>query len=132
MSVNPSDYRPICFDRYDKRCQNCSSTDSVEVHHIDGDRTNNVEDNLIPLCPTCHQQVHKETDHKSILLKTLHKRLPEESIHTGPETSESSPNIVRTHVSLKAYQIEWARENNINLSAEIRDALDERMGFDDA
>lgn len=33
----------------------------------------------------------------------------------------------RTHVNLGERHIEWAREENINLSAEIRDLLDERM-----
>jgi hypothetical protein len=31
----------------------------IEVHHIDEDRTNNVFENLIALCPTCHARVTK-------------------------------------------------------------------------
>lgn len=27
---------------------------NLEVHHIDGDRTNDVQENLILLCPNCH------------------------------------------------------------------------------
>ena len=30
----------------------------VEIHHIDGDRTNNQEDNLAPLCGYCAKLVH--------------------------------------------------------------------------
>lgn len=30
-----------------------------EIHHIDGDRQNNVPDNLIELTPTQHQRIHK-------------------------------------------------------------------------
>lgn len=33
----------------------------------------------------------------------------------------------RTHLNLYERHIRWARENNKNLSAEVRDALDERM-----
>jgi hypothetical protein len=35
--------------------------------------------------------------------------------------------LQRTHLSLGDDQLEWARENNINLSAEVRDLLDDRM-----
>jgi len=30
----------------------------LEVHHIDGDRRNNVLSNLLVLCPTCHKEQH--------------------------------------------------------------------------
>jgi hypothetical protein len=39
--------------------------------------------------------------------------------------------IRRTHVGLYERHLERADDENLNLSAEIRDALDERMGFDD-
>mgnify|MGYP000064118886 CR=1 FL=1 len=39
--------------------------------------------------------------------------------------------IQRTHVGLYERHLERADEQNLNLSAEIRDALDERMGFAD-
>ena len=41
-------------------CQECKLTvwrDSLiplEIHHIDGDRTNNSDSNLLLLCPNCH------------------------------------------------------------------------------
>jgi hypothetical protein len=40
--------------------------------------------------------------------------------------------IRRTHVGLYERHLDRADEENLNLSAEIRDALDDRMGFDDA
>ena len=42
------------------RCENCGLTEwlglpiNLEVHHIDGDRTNNSLENLQLLCPNCH------------------------------------------------------------------------------
>lgn len=37
----------------------CCGAPYHEVHHIDGDPSNNAEDNLIVLCPNCHQvRVH--------------------------------------------------------------------------
>lgn len=44
----------------DWKCENCGLTEwlgdpiPLELHHIDGDRTNNVLDNLQLLCPNCH------------------------------------------------------------------------------
>lgn len=42
------------------RCEECGNTEwlgqpiKLEVHHIDGDRSNNTLDNLKLLCPNCH------------------------------------------------------------------------------
>jgi predicted HNH restriction endonuclease len=42
------------------RCQSCGldvwmgEPITLEVHHLDGDSTNNEEDNLLLLCPNCH------------------------------------------------------------------------------
>ena len=50
----------------------------LEVHHIDGDRSNNKESNLICICKECHNQIHnphkiKETNptYKRAVLKDL-------------------------------------------------------------
>lgn len=46
------------------KCQKCllslwnNEAISIEVHHIDGDRTNNCIKNLQLLCPNCHAQTH--------------------------------------------------------------------------
>lgn len=43
-----------------RKCENCGITKwfnqpiNLEVHHVDGDRTNNELDNLLLLCPNCH------------------------------------------------------------------------------
>lgn len=44
----------------DRRCENCNRTEwynveiPLELHHIDGDNTNNSLENLQILCPNCH------------------------------------------------------------------------------
>ena len=44
------------------QCERCGISDwngekiSMELHHIDGNRTNHCFDNLIILCPNCHSQ----------------------------------------------------------------------------
>ena len=50
------------MDFYNNKCQSCgwgetniySNTIPLEVHHIDGDCTNNKFENLQLLCPNCH------------------------------------------------------------------------------
>jgi 5-methylcytosine-specific restriction endonuclease McrA len=42
------------------KCESCGNTEwfnqpiKLEIHHIDGDRTNNNLENLQLLCPNCH------------------------------------------------------------------------------
>ncbi len=46
------------------KCERCGLTMwfdvpiKIEAHHIDGDRTNNSEDNIILLCCNCHSQTN--------------------------------------------------------------------------
>lgn len=44
-----------------KQCQICGlkEPDILVVHHKDGDRGNNVYDNLVIICPNCHARIHK-------------------------------------------------------------------------
>ena len=50
------------FEKYDNKCAKCgwskinpyTGTLPLEIEHIDGDATNNKENNLILLCPNCH------------------------------------------------------------------------------
>lgn len=54
--------RKYLFIKYNYKCQKCGwgeenpYTHSIplEIHHINGDCTNNTEDNLELLCPNCH------------------------------------------------------------------------------
>ena len=54
--------RRYLFNKYSCKCQKCgwgeenpfTHTIPLEIHHIDGDCTNNSEDNLELLCPNCH------------------------------------------------------------------------------
>jgi predicted HNH restriction endonuclease len=56
-----SKIRDRLFEERGRRCEKCDwdkenpqGVVPVEVHHKDGDRTNNHGDNLIILCPNCH------------------------------------------------------------------------------
>ena len=55
-------------------CQSCRNREFEEIHHIDGDRSNNAFDNLTLQCLPCHREKHEqetpttnqETDKKMI------------------------------------------------------------------
>ena len=52
-------YQKTCYANWDKQCIICGNADGlIDVHHINGDRTDISEDNLIPLCRQHHAKVH--------------------------------------------------------------------------
>lgn len=51
-------YRRICFFVHKKECVICKENRTIEVHHIDENRSNNDPMNLVPLCPTHHTLAH--------------------------------------------------------------------------
>lgn len=54
--------RRYIFEKYDSKCAECkwdkinptTGLRPLELEHIDGDYTNNKEENLSLLCPSCH------------------------------------------------------------------------------
>jgi len=52
--------KPHLIKKRTHQCEQCNLSEwlseqiKLEIHHIDGDRTNNVEENLQLLCPNCH------------------------------------------------------------------------------
>ena len=54
--------RRYLFEKYNNSCQQCGWSKTnihtelvpLQIHHIDGDCTNNKENNLELLCPNCH------------------------------------------------------------------------------
>jgi len=53
-----TNYRAICFHAHGRACLICGEDLFVIAHHIDGNRTNNISENLIPLCHTHHLYIH--------------------------------------------------------------------------
>lgn len=68
-------YVRVCFRHHEKKCVCCDESNVVEVHHYDGNKTNNSPENLIPLCPTHHQYWHSKF-----------KYLIEQKVHDYVET----------------------------------------------
>ena len=51
--------RNSLFDRRGYKCEDCGiTTGTLEVHHVNGMRSNNTDVNLEILCHTCHQKHH--------------------------------------------------------------------------
>jgi len=57
--MSESEYREACFDAHGRECAECGVTDNLEVHHRNGDRTDNEPENLLVLCNRHHSQLHQ-------------------------------------------------------------------------
>ena len=53
----PEEIKVEVIARSNNRCCICQIP-FVQLHHIDGDPSNNSLDNIAPLCPNCHSQAH--------------------------------------------------------------------------
>lgn len=56
-----TNYRTRALAHYGQYCALCnySNIDALQVHHIDGNRSNNNITNLVVLCANCHAVQHK-------------------------------------------------------------------------
>lgn len=70
---NGSNYRFICFSYFEKKCLICEESNVIDVHHLDGNRDNNLPSNLIPLCPTHHMYLHR--GHKNLIMNQIEQTL---------------------------------------------------------
>ena len=57
---NATGYRTIAFQNHEEKCAICGFDKIVAVHHIDENKKNNSQENLIPLCPNHHEMVHSK------------------------------------------------------------------------
>ena len=46
-----------------KKCQRCGEEENLHVHHIDHDSRNNLLENLVVLCQSCHIGYHRLHDY---------------------------------------------------------------------
>jgi 5-methylcytosine-specific restriction endonuclease McrA len=54
-----------------------SMVNTLHIHHLDGDHTNNKAENLTPLCGSCHIIIHKAKSDEDALrdFEERHKRI---------------------------------------------------------
>lgn len=57
-----SGYREYILKRDGFNCTECDSATMLTVHHKDADKFNNVSDNLVTLCRSCHVSVHRKNN----------------------------------------------------------------------
>lgn len=59
----------VAVERANKKCERCNSSESLDIHHIDGNgrskidkgyEANNNLNNLMVLCRSCHYEIHRE------------------------------------------------------------------------
>lgn len=68
--TNIENIRKIIINERGSKCECCGVSEwlgkplKIEMHHKDGDRTNNDKSNLILLCPNCHSQTENFRNHK--------------------------------------------------------------------
>jgi phosphate/sulfate permease len=57
----PDKVRKEIYNRANYCCENpdCRHKTTIHIHHIDMNHSNNDFNNLIALCPTCHDKAHK-------------------------------------------------------------------------
>lgn len=87
-NLNTSNYRKVYLEENGESCELCSSEESVVVHHIDGDRENNIRENLMAVCRGCHTKIHFGSEYRH-----LYEKLPDASKFGVSECvgSKSSP-----------------------------------------
>lgn len=58
---HPADFRkirPTILRRDQRRCRVCTCREMLQLHHLDQDKSNNEQTNLIALCSPCHRRTH--------------------------------------------------------------------------
>lgn len=56
--IYSSAYRRKCLTEHGHQCKLCDGDTDIVAHHIDGDRSNDDLDNLMPVCQGCHAKIH--------------------------------------------------------------------------
>lgn len=82
----------VVVDKYKRKCACCpkkydKDPEDFQIHHIDGDRTHTVTDNLLLACHSCHKKVHTIANAKLKDYSVKHKR------QTKKEKTKSGNNF---------------------------------------
>ena len=64
---------PELYKKITKKCTICDFDQIIDLHHIDKDKSNNSENNLVGLCPNHHKMIH-HMKFKDEIFKKLEER----------------------------------------------------------
>jgi predicted restriction endonuclease len=112
--VSNTDYRTRALSEYGEECHVCGVSECIEVHHLDGDRSNNDIENLVPLCETHHQAVHNGESEVS----ELAEQLPDETREVKTKVSVSLDGETYQYLD------QWAKQHNTSFSGAVREHVD--------
>ena len=76
----------VYYKKLANGCVICGFKDVLDLHHLDGNKQNNSEKNLIGLCPNHHRMFH-HTDFKKEIIQELNNKgfeIKEQEIHYHP------------------------------------------------
>lgn len=128
--MGKGDYRDKCLQVHGDECIVCESSESIEVHHIDGDRANNDISNLVPLCQEHHNEVHTESLKTSYIEEWKSIRDFEEREQDSTERRSGWARInFRAPGTLLDEVDDFADERGTNRSHALRELIGE--GLDD-
>lgn len=82
-------YRQKCLGQKINACNVCGTSEGLVVHHINGDRSDNGLENLVPLCGSCHKKVHRAVDPDGAIAE-LQDELPDSSVHVWESPDETT------------------------------------------
>lgn len=107
------------------KCEKCGNTEwqgqliPLEVHHIDGDRLNNVLENLQLLCPNCHAQTENYRNKNNSVEKEKRNAVPDEDFVQALQTSKNIRQAL-LKLGLAAKGGNYTRANEIIAKYNIR------------
>jgi hypothetical protein len=69
------------YRKITKECVICGFNKVVELHHLDGDRSNPNNKNLVGLCPNCHRLIHSYNYYEEVKNRLAKKGYDVSKVH---------------------------------------------------
>lgn len=68
-TIKPKSYHCRARKHRAVTCADCGTMERLQVHHLDGNPANNIRDNLMTLCISCHTKWHWRNGKRSQLTR---------------------------------------------------------------
>ena len=125
-----TNYRRKCLKIRDPEgCWICDEDGFVEVHHVDGNRDNNHIRNLVPLCRTCHGEVHSgESDHTPLVERLNYDGHVCLLCDANYPANDHVTHLAREHPDVIWWQ--WAKDDRGMTRSGLEEFIQERQRDD--